>query len=124
MNDEVGEPQPGFEPGTFDYIRRSIRLSYGDHSPAGIRTRTYGTPTLFPLKLQGHAIIVEPLVIAGAVARRPVMPAETCTTTMLLISIPAKMMIVIIHVRSCRVNSPDDAVNDIPEPHIRLLTYG
>ena len=52
------------------------------------------------------------------------MPAETCTMTMLLISIPAKMMIVIIHVRACRVNSPADAVNDTPEPHIRLLTYG
>ena len=114
MKGNAGEPQPGFEPGTFDYIRRSIRLSYGDHSPAGIRTRTYGTPTLFPLKLQGHAIIVEPLTIAGTVVRRPVMPAETCTTTMLLISIPAKMMIAIIHVRACRVNGPADTVNDKP----------
>lgn len=52
------------------------------------------------------------------------MPAETCTTTMLLISIPAKMMIVIIHVRACRVNDPADTVNDKPQSHIRLLTYG
>lgn len=64
VNGNTEEPSPGFEPGTFGCIRRSIRLSYGDHSPAGIRTRTYGTPTLFPLKLQGRVIIVEPPIMA------------------------------------------------------------